>query len=97
MSGVKVSQDDASSKRKGLDPDRLAAVREAISRSGLNMTDWARRRGFSIRLVHEILSGRRSCVRGESYRIAILLGLKDGDLPDIDQRVGGSPTPKNKT
>lgn len=97
MSGVNVSLDDASGNGSGIDPARLKEVRLRIAMSGLTMAAWARRNGFPIRLVHEILSGRRSCVRGQSYRIAILLGLKDGDLPDIDQRLGGSPTPKNGT
>jgi len=105
MSGSKVSQDDvsgpersdaAASKRKGLDPKRVADLNASIARSGANMSDWARRNGFSIKLVHEILSGRRSCVRGQSHRIAVMLGLKDGDLPDIDERLGGTPSLKNK-
>jgi gp16 family phage-associated protein len=91
MSRSKVSPEEGSTKRKGLDPARVAAARRRIELSGTNISDWARRRGFDIKLVHEVLSGHRPCTRGQSYRIAILLDLKDGALDDIDQRLGGSP------
>lgn len=97
MSGAKVSQDDESSKRNGLDPERVERARRRIALSGLNMSDWARRNGFSIKLVHEILAGKRPCVRGVSHRIAILLDLKDGKLPDIDERAGGLATEPRKS
>mgnify|MGYP001619311312 CR=1 FL=1 len=78
--------------KSGLDPKRVERARRRIVSQGLNMSDWARRHGFDIKLVHAVLEGKRKCLRGKSHRIAILLDLKDGELPDIDQLVGGSPS-----
>jgi len=82
-------------KRKGLDPERVARVRRSFDEQGIGISDWARRNGFKVKLVHEVLSGRRTCTRGQSHNIAILLDLKDGALPDIDQRLGGTPSRRN--
>lgn len=43
---------------------------------GLSIAQWARDRGFNIRLVYSVLRGERKCLRGESYRIAKALGIK---------------------
>ena len=55
---------------------RANAVREQFIASGTNVSEWARERGFGVRLVHQILGGERSCRRGESHRIAVALGIK---------------------
>jgi len=34
--------------------------------------------GFSETLVHEVLTGRRPCKRGQSHNIAVALGMKAG-------------------
>lgn len=81
----------------GIDPARIAAARRTLDRSGTNISEWANRNGFSVKLVHAILQGRRRCGRGQSHRIAILLGLKDGELDDIARRGGGSPVATGKT
>lgn len=81
----------------GIDSARIAAARRTLDRSGTNISEWANRHGFSPKLVHAILQGRRRCARGQSHRIAILLGLKDGELDDIAKRGGGSPIATGKT
>jgi gp16 family phage-associated protein len=43
---------------------------------GLSVSDWAKARGFSARLVYVILRGERKCLRGESFKIAKELGMK---------------------
>lgn len=57
-------------------PARALMVREQFTASGTNVSEWARVRGFSLTLVHQVLSGRRRCIRGESHRIAVALGIK---------------------
>ncbi len=57
-------------------------VREAIETSGVSIAEWARVNGFSSGLVYQVLEGQRKCVRGQSYRIAVALGLKDGQPLD---------------
>lgn len=53
-------------------------VREEFLRSGRSVASWARAHGFEVRLVHEVLSGRRRGVRGNCHKIAVLLGMKAG-------------------
>lgn len=43
---------------------------------GANIADWARERGFSPRLVYQVLTGTRKCLRGKSHEIAEALGMK---------------------
>jgi gp16 family phage-associated protein len=55
-------------------------AREKFSRSGLSISDWARENGFNRSLVYEVLAGRKKCHRGDSHRIAVMLGIKKGEL-----------------
>lgn len=56
-------------------------VRAEFDRRGVSIAEWSRRHGFSSALVVQILQGkRRSCVRGQSHRIAVMLGIKAGEL-----------------
>lgn len=57
-------------------PARALSARGQFIASGTNVSEWARERGFSLTLVHQVLSGRRRCIRGESHRIAVALGIK---------------------
>jgi len=58
-----------------------AQARAEFERRGVSIAAWARDHGVSRSLVYEILAGRKKCHRGDSHRIAVLLGLKDGTLP----------------
>ncbi|MGI4949462.1 MAG: DNA-binding protein [Janthinobacterium lividum] len=51
-------------------------MRDQFVASGTNVSEWARERHLSLKLVHQILRGERSCRRGESHRIAVALGIK---------------------
>jgi gp16 family phage-associated protein len=55
---------------------QAVTARQQFIASGTNVSHWARDRGFSLKLVHAILRGDRSCRRGESHRIAVALGIK---------------------
>jgi len=54
-------------------------VRAAFLNSGISISAWATVNGFSSGLVYQVLEGKRKCVRGQSHRIAIALGLKTGN------------------
>jgi len=54
-------------------------VRDEFNRTGKSITDWAREHGYKDSLVFEVLRGRK-CLRGKSHEIAVLLGLKDGEI-----------------
>jgi len=45
---------------------------------GITIAQWSREHGFSEPLVHEVLTGRRACRRGQSHNIAVALGMKHG-------------------
>ena len=57
-----------------------AQARAEFERRGVSIAAWARDHGVSRSLVYEILAGRKRCHRGDSHRIAVLLGMKDGTL-----------------
>jgi gp16 family phage-associated protein len=60
---------------KLLDSSRAKALFED---AGISVAEWARTRGFSTGLVYQVLEGNRKCMRGQSHRIAVALGLKRG-------------------
>ena len=53
-------------------------ARAEFNRVGRSVAGWARLHGFQPGLVYEILAGRKRCLRGQSHKIAVLLGMKDG-------------------
>lgn len=55
-------------------------VRAEFDRKGLSIAGWARDHGVSRSLVYEILAGRKKCKRGQSHKVAVLLGLKRGEI-----------------
>ena len=62
-------------------------VRAEFKQKGLSISGWAIAHGFSTTLVFEVLAGRKKCIRGQSHRIAVMLGLKEGEIAnpgDID-------------
>lgn len=70
-------------------PKTADEVRREFAEHGISVTKWALARGLSPALVYEVLRGQRKCVRGESRRAAIELGLKAGVVTrpeDFDPR-----------
>lgn len=61
----------------------VQVIRDAIASSGVSIAEWARVNGFSSGLVYQVLEGRRKCVRGQSYRIAVALGIKEGNPVEV--------------
>lgn len=57
------------------------AVKSAFFENGISIREWATRNGFSQDLVYSVLNGRNQATRGQSYRIAVALGLRQ--KPDI--------------
>lgn len=53
-------------------------VRKRFEQGGLAMSDWARAKGFNPVLVRTVIAGRRKCLRGQSHKIAVELGMKRG-------------------
>lgn len=57
-------------------------VKADFARKGESVRAWAIANDFSPSLVCEIVNGKknRKCLRGESHKIAVSLGLKQGEI-----------------
>jgi len=51
-------------------------------RKGLTQNGWARRNGFSLGTVSQVMNGKNAASRGAGHRIAVILGLKDGEITE---------------
>lgn len=74
---------------------RAPAMREQFTASGTNISEWARERGFSVKLTHRILAGDVACRYGESHRIAVALGLKPDVAPPGTPVASATPSRAN--
>lgn len=61
----------------------LKEAREAFHRSGKSVVSWAKAEGFCPQLVYLVLSGQRKGLRGQSHKIAVRLGIKDGVIEGV--------------
>lgn len=57
-----------------------AEARAELQRKGITVSEWAVANGFSVAMVFEVLKGNRKCIRGQSHKIAVALGLKEGEI-----------------
>lgn len=55
-------------------------VREEFQRKGISIASWAAANGFSYNMVLEVMAGRKKGLRGQSHKIAVKLGMKEGEL-----------------
>lgn len=55
-------------------------VRAEFQRNGISIASWASAHGFNTNLVFEVLAGRKKGIREQSHQIAVLLGLKEGEV-----------------
>lgn len=55
-------------------------VRADFERKGISISQWAIANQFAPNLVYDVLAGRRNPTRGQTHRIAVTLGLKDGEI-----------------
>lgn len=67
---------------KGRRVKTLAEARAEFHRSGKSVVSWAKAHGFCVNLVYMVLAGKRPGLRGQSHRIAVLLGIKDGVIEE---------------
>lgn len=61
----------------------LDQVKAAFADNGISISEWARVNGFSASLVYQILEGTRPCIRGQSHKIAVALGIKAGQTASV--------------
>lgn len=53
-------------------------ARLELARQGVSVAAWARMHQVNLFNTYQFLYGRNKGLRGESHRIAVLLGVKDG-------------------
>lgn len=59
-------------------------ARAELKRKGISISQWAVANGFSVNMVFEVLGGRKQGVRGQAHKIAVKLGLKEGEVVNSD-------------
>ncbi len=64
------------------DPVRVQAARDLLDRQGKTIVAWAAENDEEANLVQKVLTGLRPCTTGAQHRIAVKLGIKDGELAD---------------
>ncbi|WP_374277847.1 DNA-binding protein [Azonexus sp.] len=55
-------------------------VRAEFLRKGQSIGSWADKHGFDRTTVNQVLTGRNAATRGTGHKIAVMLGLKDGEI-----------------
>lgn len=55
-------------------------IRASLLAQGVSVAQWAKANGFNPGDVYALLAGRKKGSRGESHRIAVMLGLKEGRI-----------------
>lgn len=63
-----------------IDKERAARAKAAIERLGVSQAALARALGVSKRITNEVVRGRLRGTRGDAHKVAVALGLKDGDI-----------------
>ncbi|WP_081498057.1 hypothetical protein [Pseudomonas sp. GM74] len=56
-------------------------AREALEKRGQSAKNFAALHDLNPSTVYAVLSGQSLCRRGEAHRAAVLLGIKDGVIP----------------
>jgi gp16 family phage-associated protein len=60
----------------------LEQVKTELRRRGETVTGWALKHGFKADDVRAVIYGRSKWSWGESHKIAVTLGLKEGEIVD---------------
>lgn len=55
-------------------------ARAEFQRKGISIASWATANGFNTNMVFEVLGGRKKGLRGQAHKIAVKLGLKEGEV-----------------
>ncbi len=52
-------------------------VKQQFVIHGVSIREWALARGYSVALVYSVLGGKNKATRGQSFRIAVELGMRE--------------------
>lgn len=56
--------------------DRAEEARRWFAEQGVSVSAWSVENGFAPALVYQVLKGERKCLRGQSFKIAVALGIR---------------------
>jgi gp16 family phage-associated protein len=56
-------------------------AKQWLERHGVSVLEWSRANGFDPQTVYALLSGQTSGKRGQAYRVAVALGIKEAPEP----------------
>ncbi|MCL8304587.1 DNA-binding protein [Pseudomonas putida] len=56
------------------------AARSRLAAVGISVREWAEQNDLNESTVYAVLNGQKKCLRGESHRAAVLLGIKEGPV-----------------
>lgn len=59
-----------------------AQARAWLDRQGKSVQQFAREHNVDPATTYQVLSGRKKGRRGEAHKVAVLLGMKDGIIPE---------------
>ena len=57
-------------------------VKADFCRKGISIASWARAQGFGRLEVYRVINGKAKARRGKAHKIAVLLGMKDGEITE---------------
>lgn len=55
-------------------------IKEEWLRKGISQNSWAKKNGFPVATVSQVLTGRNTARIGAGHRIAVALGIKSGEI-----------------
>lgn len=55
-------------------------VRNEFTRQGISVSAWSKKHGFNRNLANAVVRGDCKCLYGDAHKIAVLLGIKDGEI-----------------
>lgn len=58
----------------------IEEVKKEFDRKGMSFGAWAKERGIRPGVVYDLISGRQVGRRGQSHKVAVMLGLKEGEV-----------------
>lgn len=61
-------------------PDQVKAD---FRKAGITINEWSKKHGFKPQAVSLVIGGKVKCYYGNAHKIAVLLGLKDGNVTGI--------------
>ncbi len=70
-------------------------ARQELERRGISIAEFSRAHDLNPNLVSDLLAGRKKGLRGEAHRAAVLLGIKDGLIDDVEDFPPKPPKPEN--